>query len=77
MQLVFLQKRIIEVMAGAIIVGGFLYLLSNGFLLCYWVNVAIAMQCQMLLSSILFHCHDQIRMGKLNTLVNKFMCVSR
>ena len=58
-------------MAGAIIVGGFLYLLSNGFLLCYWVNVA------MLLSSTLFHCHDQIRMGKLNTLVNKFMCVSR
>ena len=58
-------------MLGAIIVGGFLYLLLNGFLLCYWVNVVL------LLSSILFTCPYQIRMGKLNTLVNKFMFVSR
>ena len=38
-------------MLGAIIVGGFLYLLSNGFLLCYWVN-----ECRiaLLFSSILF-----------------------
>ena len=61
-------------MLGAIIVGGFLYLLSNGFLLCYWVNKC---RIALLFSSILFTFHDQIRMGKLNTLVNKFMFVSR
>ena len=34
-----LQERIIAVLAGVIILGGNVYLMSNGFLLQYWVRV--------------------------------------
>ena len=37
-----LQKRITDVLAGVIIIGGFVYLISNGFLLQYWVRVFVS-----------------------------------
>ena len=38
------QNRIIDVLAGAIIVGGLAYLVSNGMLLYNWVTSADAVQ---------------------------------
>ena len=56
-------------LAGVIIFGGFVYLISNGFLLQYWVGV---FEFCFIRSPLV-----QIRQGKLNTLVNKFMALSR
>ena len=57
-------------LAGVIIFGGFVYLISNGFLLQYWVRV-IFVSCLSQIPLV------KIRQGKLNTLVNKFMAFSR
>ena len=40
-----IQKRIIDVLAGVIIIGGFVYLISNGFLLKYWVGIFVSCLC--------------------------------
>ena len=66
-----LQKKIIDVLAGVIISGGFIYLISNGFLLEYWVKDYL----YFVSAHHIPPC--QIRKGKLNTLVNKFMAFSR
>ena len=68
-----MQTKISDGCIGVISVGGLVYAVANGALLFDWVVIVIIVIIQKLFQIAFF----QIQRGKLTTLVNKFMWVSR
>ena len=71
-----LQTKISDGCIGVISIGGLVYAIANGALLFDWVGLFIIVSyCGTYFRY--FECIFQIQRGKLTTLVNKFMWVSR